>query len=218
MVSVTLRLADLFQGLEPEGLGPKRVYPQTKIAFRYFWQGIVAGLPEAVFRFNHFINSKVPTPDALISQWQVDLTKDPMDEFYDGRGLLFKIFFAAQQSITWLLGLYSNEALIYVQDNAKKNLIQYTELDNSYVSASASMALGLRCAQEQDQKTAEQYFRKARNRYVASVDYLDFAREQGYRLPPSVAASKSFRLISEWAKSAKSPYESIGATSLMEMQ
>ena len=70
------------------------------------------------------------------------------------------------------------------------------------------MALGLLCAQEQDAKKAEQHYHKAKKDFQASTDYLNFARKQGYRLPPSVAKSQSFRLISEWAKS---PYESIGA-------
>ena len=178
-------------------------WPETLMMtiFGIFARVIREGLPEAVWRFNIFVDSLQVLP--------VELTQNPLNGPSQRR--IFPIFFAAQQSIKWILGLYPNEFLNSFEDKAKKNLTQYTEHKNSYVSASANMALGLRCAQEGNQEKAERRFGRAKKDISASSDYLDFTKQQGYRLPPPVAESKSFRLISEWIKSRN---ESVSTTSL----
>ena len=166
-----------------------------------FASAIMDGLPEAVLELNIFID-KLQFPP-------VELTRNPLEK--SSQRLIFPIFFAAQQSIQWILNLYSNNSLTICQDKAKKNLTQYTEHKNGYVSASANMALGLLCAQEGNKEKAELCFDGARKDMSASTDYLDFAKRLGYRLPPSVAESKSFRIISQWTKS---PDKSVDAESL----
>ena len=92
-----LRLANyMAEGLSEQLINPDKIYSARIMTLEYFWQGIVAGLPEAVWRFNIFVNIEAPTPDALVSDWEVDLTKNPLEE--PAQGLLFRIFFAAQQS------------------------------------------------------------------------------------------------------------------------
>ncbi len=148
------------------------------LASNYYWQAICHGFPQAVFFFNQILSCK-GFSKALTACSSSSVALD------EGKKLFFyKIIYSAQQSISWLVNLEHNSHyyILENQNQSKTVLMNYSESKNADVQAATHAALGLVAIEEEDYKTAEVHFNKARNNMPVFQEYINFIKEAGYLL------------------------------------